>query len=315
MLKRATTKLHPWPASAPPVRYIHGGSAGTPLAVHIHGELRDDTPPIVCLPGYVRNMTDFAALAPAINRHPETGFAFILIDLPGRGRSGTLPKGKPYASFEDVDCVFDVLTALDVSNAVVLGEGHGGQIAMLMAQRRPSVVAGAVLVDAGPVTESRGLVRTRNNFQHLSRLRGESAIRPALRKMLATDHPGEIPARLDALADRTYAIDGRGRFEPLFDPRLIAQLDQFDFDDVLEPQWALFACLDHAPLMIVHTRLSTQLRRATYDEMVRRRPDAATLSIEGQGSPALLDAGEEQDALASFLRLACRPADGEPSAL
>jgi hypothetical protein len=44
------------------------------------------------------------------------------------------------------------------------------------------------------------------------------------------------------------------------------------------------------------------LRRETFDEMMRRRPDAEAQVIAGQGSPALLDQKEEIGAIADFLR-------------
>ncbi len=312
MFKRATPLPQTPLFSDLPVRTIVCGAAHTRIAVHIHGEIADDVPPIVCLPGYVRNMSDFAALPRAINRLPDTGFAFILIDLPGRGRSSYLGKGARYSTLADADCVLDVMAALDVPRAVVAGEGHGGQVAMVIASRRPLAVAGTILIDAGPVTDPRGLVRTRNNFRHLAAVKSPAAASVALRKILSTDYPGESEVRLDGFAQRIYAQDERGKLRALFDSQLIEQLEQFEFDDVLEPQWPLFDTLSHAPLMIVRSQLTDQVRRATYDEMTHRRRDAATLVISDQGSPALLDDSAEHEAIAAFLRDICR-ADDEQS--
>lgn len=311
MLKRAKTLPESRIFSQLPVRMITSGPAGVQVAVHVHGTLRDDILPVVCIPGYVRNMADFRHLPAAINQAPGTRLAFVLLDLPGRGRSTPLPRNLAYSTLLDADCVLDVLNALDIGPAVLIGEGHGGQVAMLAAACQPTRIAGAVLVDSGPVTDSRGLVRTRTNFRHITDLRSPPAARAALHKMLSTDYPGESEARLDELAERLYVQNPRGRLEALFDDRLIEQLEQFEFDDVLEPQWQLFGALAHAPLMIVRTQLSDQLRRATFDEMLRQRPDAATLAISGQGSPALLDGAEERDALAQFLIEVCRPPSDE----
>ena len=305
MLKRATQDLDLRVFSDLPVTSVQWGRGGTSVAVHCHGTLDESTIPVVCLPGYIRNMSDFASLAPALNRLPETGFCFILLDLPGRGRSNHLPGATPYSSPADARAVIEVCDALDIPRAVIMGEGHGGQVGMLVALERPGLVGGTVLIDAGPVTDPRSLVRARNNHRHISGLKSRTAARTALHKILSADYPGEPEANLDALAARLYSTDAKGRLVPLFDPRLIAQLEQFDFDDALEPQWPLFDCLVHAPLMLVRTQLSDQLRRSTFEEMVRRRPDAATLTISGQGSPALLDGSEERDAIAAFLRDVC----------
>lgn len=309
MFKRATPLPETPLFSDLPVRTITCGAGNTQIAVHVHGTISDDVRPVICLPGYVRNISDFADLPAAINRLPDTGFAFILIDLPGRGRSSYLGKGARYSTLADADCVLDVMAALDVPRAVVAGEGHGGRVAMIIAARQPTAIAGTILIDAGPVTDPRGLVRTRNNFRHLTALKSPSATSAALRKILGTDYPGESEARLDGFAQRIYARDGRGKLRPLFDSQLIGQLEQFEFDDVLEPQWQVFDALSHAPLMIVRSQLTDQVRRASFDEMARRRRDAATLIISDQGSPALLEDAEEHRAIAGFLRDVCRTGD------
>ncbi len=307
MFKRATSEPDLPAFSELPVQSIVCGSGAETVAVHIHGDLNPTTIPVVCVPGYVRNMADFAPLPAAINRLPDAGFTFVLLDLPGRGRSARLSKKVPYSTPRDADTVLDILAALDISRAIIMGQGHGGQVAMLAARKQPGVVAGAILIDAGPVTDPRGLVRTRNNHIYVAGLGRKDAARAALRKILAADYPGETETRLDALGERVYGFDRHGRVQSAFDTRLIDQLGQFDFDDVLEAQWPLFDCLAHAPLMLIRTRLSDQLRASTFDEMANRRSDAATLTISGQGSPALLDGTEERDAIAAFLRMAARP--------
>jgi hypothetical protein len=67
------------------------------------------------------------------------------------------------------------------------------------------------------------------------------------------------------------------------------------------PQWPLFDALAIAPLLLLRTQLTDQLRRETFDEMRRRRPDALALTIAGQGSPALFDQSEEIEAVAQFV--------------
>ena len=79
-------------------------------------------------------------------------------------------------------------------------------------------------------------------------------------------------------------------------------LDRFDLDDVLVAQWPLFDALGNAPLMLMRTQLTQQLRRETFEEMMRRRRDAEAFVIEGQGSPALLDNSDDVQPIADFVR-------------
>lgn len=298
---RKRTRIEDHPAfAAMPVSHVTAGPARLQLAAYVSGRLSGEGLPLVCLAGYTRNMLDFSDFIRAFRQRDDRERAIIAIDLPGRGRSAHLPAKSGYSTIQDADAAIEAIIALGISRCILVGQGHGGQVAMLIARKRPSLLGGVVLVDAGPVTDPRGIVRVRNNFVHLAGLKSESAAREAARKIVSADHPGESETRLDELIARQYRHDSRGRMHPLFDTQLIRQLEQFDFDDVLEPQWPLFDALAPFPLMLVRTQLSDQLRRETFDEMARRRQDAARLVISGAGSPALLDGPEEVRAILDF---------------
>jgi hypothetical protein len=54
--------------------------------------------------------------------------------------------------------------------------------------------------------------------------------------------------------------------------------------------------------MLMRTQLTDQLRRETFEEMLRRRPDAEGYIIEGQASPALLSTHDDVEPIAEFVR-------------
>lgn len=273
--------------------------------VHIAGQISSHRLPVVCIAGYQRNMTDFSAFVQYFARASGGDWPVVLIDLPGRGRADDRASAQDYGSLADARDVASILAALGISAAVILGQGQGGQVAMALAAEHPLLVAGTILLDSGPVTDSRGIVRLRNNVAHVEALRGKAVI-AGFRRILAGDYP-ELPReQLDALIGRSHYIDKRGRAQPLYDRRLIAALAPINFDDVLAPQWPLFDALSNAPLMLLRTQLTDQLRKQTFDEMVRRRPDATALTLAGQGSPALFDQAEEVDAVAEFVRATSR---------
>lgn len=275
-------------------------AAGLRAAVHVSGRLSSQRVPVVCIPGYHRNISDFTEFAAYFPRASGGDWPVVLIDLPGRGRSDDRRKPQDYGSPADAGDVASVLAALGIGKAVILGQGHGGQVAMVLAAQHPLLVAGTVLLDSGPVTDSRGIVRLRNNLAHVESLRGKAVV-AGFRRILGGDYPGLPDDRLDVLMARSHRLDKRGRARPLYDRRLIAALASINFDDVLMAQWPLFDALACAPLMLLRTQLTDQLRRETFDEMVRRRPDAVALTIAGQGSPALFDQHEEIEAVAEFV--------------
>lgn len=272
------------------------------MAVHVVGQLGTKRLPVVCIAGFHRNMCDFSEFAPYLSRLLGNDWPVVLLDLRGRGRSTRRRQKKDYATPADAIDVSAIADALGIRRCVFVGQGYGGQVAMALAAQRPTLIGGAVLIDSGPVSDPRGLVRLRNNLRHIGELRGQGALKAAFRHMLLADYPGTPEAELHRLALRTHAIGKRGRAEPLFDPHLIKLLESFEHDDVLVPQWQYFEALAAAPLLMLRTQLTDQLRREIFDEMMRRRPDASAFVIEGQGSPALLDQPEEVEAIASFVR-------------
>jgi pimeloyl-ACP methyl ester carboxylesterase len=290
------------PFTALPVTMLTIGKAGEEIAVHATGRLGPDRVPVVCVPGYNRNMADYSDLLHLGRQYLGDAHPLLLVDLKGRGRSTDRKSLEAYSSLNDADDLIEVLRALAVERAVFIGQGYGGQVLMAMAASQPGLIAGTVLIDAGPVSDSRGLVRLRTTLHELTGVRGEASLRPMLRRMAAADYPGTPEIVLDTLALRTHFVDKRGRLQPLFDPALIKLLEAFGLGDVLMAQWPLFDALNAAPLMMMRTQLTQQLRRETYEEMMRRRRDAEAFVIESQGSPALLDNSDDVQPIIDFVR-------------
>jgi pimeloyl-ACP methyl ester carboxylesterase len=285
-----------------PVTHYCVGPASESIAVHVSGRMGAGRTPLLCVPGYHRNMADFADFVQHFRRRLGEDWPVVLVDLKGRGRSSDRSNKALYVSTVDASDLADIVAALALDSVILIGQGYGAQVTMALAADRPNLVAGAVLIDGGPQSDPRGLVRLRNNLQELEGPRSEAGFRTMLRRMLASDYPAAPEGLLDALAARTHFLDSRGRVRGLFDPHLAKMLEPFEHDDVLVPQWALYDALRTAPLMLMRTQLTDQLRRETFEEMMRRRRDAEGYVIEGQGSPALLNTQEDVEPIAEFVR-------------
>ncbi|MBK8083110.1 MAG: alpha/beta fold hydrolase [Devosia sp.] len=288
-------------AGLPVVRYTIG-PANEAVAVRVSGRLAIGRIPVVCVPGYQRNMSDFTEFTGHFHRQFGDDWPVVLVDLKGRGRSSDRADKTRYVSPMDARDVGEALAALAVDGGIFIGQGYGGQVVMAMAADKPNLIAGTLLIDAGPVSDPRGLVRLRNNLKDLEGHRSDAGFRAMLRRMLAPDYPAAPEALLELLGGRTHFLDRRGRVRGLFDPYLIKALEAFEHDDVLVPQWQYYDALRCAPLMLMRTQLTEQLRRETFEEMVRRRRDAEGYVIEGQGSPALLNTAEDVAPIAEFVR-------------
>lgn len=284
-----------------PVRYVTARDPARRLAVHVHGRLATDRTPVIFVPGFCRNMSDFAAAVPLLSAAMGEDWPIVLLDLAGRGRSADRAQRDDYASPADAQDVAAVADALGAERAFFVGDGYGGQVVMALAAARPLLVAGAVLIDAGPLSDAPGLVRLRTNLEMIGSLRGEAAFRRTTRQVLSVDYPSAPPDLLDAIAARTHYVDGSGRVHALFDPRLVELLAGIELDDVLVPQWPYFDALGSAPLVLMRTELTGQVTAETFDAMLRRRRDAEGFVIEGQGSPALLDSAEHVAPIAGLV--------------
>jgi pimeloyl-ACP methyl ester carboxylesterase len=298
---------HP-PFAALPVRFVTVAGANERLAVHVAGRLGAGRTPLLCLPGYTRNMTDFTEFAGLIRQRLGPDWPVVLVDLRGRGRSSDRARAGDYSSLADAADIAELARALAIDTAIVIGQGHGGQVAMALAALRPTLLAGSVLIDAGPATAARSLIRLRSNIQAIGASRGVAGVTLMLRRMLAADYPDLPPEELDRLAQRGQRIDEGGRAQLLFDKALIDRLAEFEQDDVLLPQWQLFDVIAARPLLVVTSELTDQLPRELLAEMAERAPDAFRLALPGRGSPALLDRDAELAGIAAFIRRIATPA-------
>lgn len=285
-----------------PVARLAVGPAGESVAVHISGPLLRGRVPLICVPGLTRTMADFTGFVANFRRAFGEDWPIALVDLKGRGRSTDRADKFRYTSVDDADDLAQVVAALAVGGGIFVGHSYGGQVIMALAVRHPRLVLGSVLVDSGPVSDTRGLVRLRSNLRDLEGRRSDAGFRAMFRRMLAADYPALPEERLDLLAGRSHYLDRRNRVHGLFDPHFMKMLAQFEHDDILVPQWTFYDALKHAPLLLMRTQLTEQLRRETFEEMLRRRPDAAGFIIEGQGSPALFDTPEDVGPVAEFVR-------------
>lgn len=303
MLK--TNSLAP-PADYPPfvdlpVRHICGSSGKRQMAVHFSGRFALDRTPIICLPGFIRNMIDYRDFLSYYRREASPDWPIMLVDLVGRGRASYLGKPDKYSTVSDAHDIGQLAKALGISRAIFVGEGHGGQVIMALGAHHAGLIEGAALIDSGPSQNPAGIVRLRSNLQQIASTRRQAHAQRVMRQMLAADYPGRGEDALDELAARTHYFTENGQVRPLFDPALVNFLDRFSLDDEFEPQWDMFDGLSRVPMLLARTQRTDQLTIDMFYDMCDSRPDATTERFAGSGSPALLDDDAEAGILVDFV--------------
>jgi pimeloyl-ACP methyl ester carboxylesterase len=101
-----------------------------------------DGPDVVCVHGLGATKASFFDTAAALTR---AGYRVHALDLPGFGGSSK-PVAGPYSARWFADTVVEVMDALDVGRAHLVGNSMGGRVAIEVGLRAPERVAGLALL-------------------------------------------------------------------------------------------------------------------------------------------------------------------------
>lgn len=254
--------------------------------------------PALCLAGLTRNGRDFHDLALALSTHHGNPRTVYTLDYRGRGLSDFDPDWRNYTISVEMLDVLDFITLSGLHDAALIGTSRGGLITMLLAAARPTAIGAVVLNDIGPVIEHEGLARISG---YVGRVPLPISWADAARMMreLNRRHFPEIPDHVWEEAARQWYNEKNGRPAPGYDPALGNALSVLD--GPLPALWPQFEALKRVPLMAVRGENSDILTAATVDEMRRRHPAMATITVQGQGHAPLLKDAATIEAIRHFL--------------
>lgn len=119
------------------------------LRYHVGGEGE----PLLLLHGLAGSTGNWVELLPELVRRHRV----LAVDLPGHAGSGRLPRGAPIADF--ATAAASVLEAESSGPALVAGHSFGGLVALRLAQRRPELVRGLLLVAPAGIGTGARVVR------------------------------------------------------------------------------------------------------------------------------------------------------------
>lgn len=267
----------PWPA-APIVRRDHvalpGG--GTVSALVWDGAADDERAPIVFLHGTAMNAHTWDTVALALDR------PLVAFDLPGHGRS-SWRQDSDYSPSHLAASVGEAMDQWSLGGSTVVGMSLGGATALAMAGERPDLVGRLVLVDITPAANRRkaqAILEFVNGPQTfpsfdaiLARTVEHNPTRsePSLRRgILHNAH---------RLEDGSWAwnYDRRGRAQPD-----ATTLPEEGTAPALAPLWDVIGGL-RVPLLLVRGGRSPIVDDDDVAELLRRRPDAEVITVEGAG--------------------------------
>jgi pimeloyl-ACP methyl ester carboxylesterase len=278
---------------------------GLKLHVRAFGARSAARLPVVCLPGLARTGADFEPLASALASDDARPRYVLALDYRGRGLSGYDRDPGNYSVIVELADVLTVLTALEIDKAVFVGTSRGGILSMLMGSARPSVIAGVVLNDIGPVIETRGLVRIKGYVGRLPQPKNFEEGAEFLRRLFGPQFPALSPEDWMDHARRTFRQQG-SRIMPDYDPKLARVLKDIDIERALPPLWKEFDSLARMPMLIIRGANSDVLSAATFEAMRVRRRHCEALVVPDQGHAPLLTDQEMIGRIGAFVA-SCEP--------
>jgi pimeloyl-ACP methyl ester carboxylesterase len=254
-------------------------SDGVALAV---SDPRGEGAPVVFVHGFSNDRFVWEDLARAL---PDA-YRPICYDLRGHGDSGWSLEGR-YHPLDHARDLAELCDALGLGRAVFVGHSMGGNIAALLASRRPEQARALALVDAGPALGQDAWRRASGDVGDQARAYASVA---EYRRLLALAYPLAAPAALDRLA-RTSLVQRRdGRFEPKLDPILLELLGSDEQLRETEAMlWDALAKL-RCPVLIARGERSAMLPEEVARRMAERAiADARLVQIPSAGHAVAFD--------------------------
>ena len=271
---------------------------GLRLHVREHGSRTSPSLPVVCLPGLARTVADFEGLARHLSGGP-LGRRVIAIDARGRGRSDYDHNPENYNVAVELGDVVTVLTALGIGPAVFIGSSRGGILTMLLGVAHPTLIAGAVLHDIGPVIEPKGVARIKSYVGKLPQPRNYAEGAEVLRRLFDAQFPKLTAEHWLAAARNTWKTED-GALLPTYDVRLDRTLAEVDIERPLPTMWNEFDALARVPVLVIRGANSDILSAATVAEMLVHHPTMEVVEVPDQGHVPLFDA-DSVPAIVAFI--------------
>lgn len=247
--------------------------------------MRSGIRPVLCLPGLTRNGRDFHEIALALSSEGFAARDVYTIDYRGRGLSEFDSDWRNYAVPIEMLDVIDFMTMAGLHDAAIIGTSRGGLIAMVMAAAQPSLIGALVLNDIGPVVEPTGLARISAYVGRVP-LPGTWADATRMVRDLNRRAFPEIPNEEWEDIARQWYNERNGRPAAGYDPKLANALSVLD--GPMPALWPQFEALKRVPLLALRGENSDILAAATVEEMRRRHPRFASVTVAAQGHAPLL---------------------------
>jgi pimeloyl-ACP methyl ester carboxylesterase len=268
----------------------------TPDGVRLAFDITGNGPPLLCLPGLTRNMSDFDTVVAAFSDRAR----IIRMDFRGRGASGRAEPATYQVPQEAAD-VLTLLDHLDLPQVTILGTSRGGLVALGLAVSAPERLSGVIFNDIGPDIMPEGLAYIMDYLGQPPRAKTFDEMAESLAAHYADAFQDVPPAQWLAFVQGNYRETGDG-LELTYDARLREAVAPAFAPDAAAPDlWPFFDALAGKPIGLIRGANSNLLSAETAAEMQLRRPDMIYREVPKRGHVPFLDEPEAQAVITAVL--------------
>ncbi len=246
---------------------------------------RDDRPPLIALHGLTRNARDAAALADRLAGE----WRVLVPEMRGRGMSDYASDSASYNPLQYVADLKALLVQERIERFVSIGTSLGGLMTMLLALEDPARIAGAALVDVGPVVDDAGIAQIREYVGQGGSFPTWIHAARALQELHGAVHPDFTLDDWLAMAKRVMALGANGRIAYDYDMGIAEPFNASAAPAAVD-LWPAFEALSGRPLLLLRGEHSAILSRETASEMKRRIPALEVVTVPRTGhAPTLAE--------------------------
>lgn len=271
---------------------------GLKLYARDYGERTSPNLPVVCLPGLTRNSKDFHDLAEHLSQNRRV----ICADFRGRGKSEYASSWTAYTPQAEARDTFDLMAALGVQHAHIIGTSRGGLVAMHMALQRPGALQSVVLNDVGPEVDPAGVQRIMGYAGKMAAPESWEMAAITIRQMNDRYFPNLPGDEWHKFARMTFK-DEDGKPAMDYDMAIGKSLARAAklLRGKIPTMWGEFKGLSHAPVLLVRGENSDLLSREIAERMGNAHPNMTLVTAKDRGHAPFLNEPEVVSAIDAFL--------------
>jgi pimeloyl-ACP methyl ester carboxylesterase len=266
---------------------------GLSLYIRDYGDPVSTRAPLLCLTGLTRNSTDYHDFASARSANRRV----ITLDYRGRGRSAYDPDWRNYKPETYIGDIRHVLAATNCHHVVPVGTSLGAMLTLGMGAAMPTMLAGAILNDAGPELDPTGIARILDYVGDETAYDDWDAATARVEELFPS-LPITTKDGWRALAERTFRTREDGKLVYDWDTAIVKNLRAMK---ELPDLWALFRGLRNVPVLALRGEISDVLSPATFERMGDDMPKLTRVTVPGVGHVPTMEEPEAKQAIDAFL--------------